>query len=95
MTVQCKNLRELFARHVKNAQRPGEAYAYSISFSFLDDFKYEQIKAIKELKERQDKKDITFDDFKSNEYKIKELENSLPIIDRFMKWEKEHYDNVD
>lgn len=41
MTTQCKNLRELFARYVTNAQRPGEAYAYSISSNFLDDFKYE------------------------------------------------------
>ena len=95
MTTQCKNLRELFARHVKNAQRPGEAYAYSISFNFLDDFKCEQIKAIEVLEERQNKKDFPFNDFKNNECKIKELANSLLIIDQFMKWEKEHYDNVD
>ena len=95
MTVQCKNLRELFARHVKNAQRPGEAYAYGISFSFLEDFKYEQIKAIKELEKKRNEKNIFSDDSKANEFKIKELENSLPIIDLFMKWEKEYYDNVD
>lgn len=79
----CKNLREIFLRHAKKGERPGEAYAYSISFGSLEEARKEQTQEIAKIKSMPDNPSFR----SSREAKIKRLEESLQTIDKFMEWE--------
>ena len=90
ISVQCKNLRRIFLRHIKKGERLGEVYAYSISFRSLEEARKEQVQEIARIK---DKPDNPF--FRSSrEDKIKRLEESLQTIDKFMEWENKKYAGV-
>lgn len=40
-TARCKNLSGVFRRHARTGERPGEAYAYGVSFLSLEDVRKE------------------------------------------------------
>ena len=82
-SVQCKNLSGVFRRHVRTGERPGEAYAYSISFRSLEEAQKEQVQEIAKIKNELDNPLFRL----SREDKIKMLEESIQTIDKFMEWE--------
>ena len=90
ISAQCKNLSGVFRRHAKKGERPGEAYAYSVSFMSLEEAQKEQVQEIAKIKNTPDNPLFR----SSRENKIKMLEESLQTIDKFMEWESEKYDGV-
>lgn len=89
-STQCKNLRRIFLRHARKGERPGEGYAYSISFGSLEEARKEQTQEIAKIKSMPDNPLFR----SSREAKIKRLEESLQTINKFMEWESEKYDGV-
>ena len=83
ISTQCKNLRRIFLRHAQKGERPGEAYAYSISFRSLEEARKVQVQEIAKIKNEPDNPSF----LSSREDKIKRLEESLSTIDKFMEWE--------
>lgn len=82
-STQCKNLRRIFLRHAQKGERPGEAYAYSISFGSLEEAQKEQVQEIAKIKNELDNPLFR----STREDKIKRMEESLQTIDKFMEWE--------
>lgn len=91
-TARCKNLSGIFRRHVRKGNRPGEAYAYSISISSLEDVRKEQVQEIKKLNNLV--WPLTPSKRMDIEDKVKMLEESLQTIDKFMEWENKEHDGV-
>lgn len=90
ISTQCKNLRGIFLRHAKKGERPGEVYAYSISFRSLEEARKEQVQEIARIKDKPENPSFR----SSRENKIKMLEESLQTIDKFMEWENKEHDGV-
>ena len=90
ISTQCKNLRKIFLRHAQKGERPGEAYAYSISFGSPEEAQKEQVQEIAKIKNRPENPSLR----SSRENKIKMLEESLQTIGKFMEWESKKYDGV-
>lgn len=83
ISTQCKNLRRIFLRHAQKGERPGEAYAYSVSFMSLEEARKEQVQEIAKIKNTPDNPLFR----SSRKEKIKMLEESIQTIDKFMEWE--------
>ena len=83
ISTQCKNLRRIFLRHAQEGERPGETYAYSVSFRSLKEARKGQVQEIARIKNKSDNPFFR----SSREDKIKRLEESLQTIDKFMEWE--------
>lgn len=83
ISAQCKNLRGIFLRHVREGERPGVVYAYNIFFESLEEARKVQVQEIARLKNKPDNPSF----LSSREDKIKRLEESLSTIDKFMEWE--------
>ena len=82
-STQCKNLRRIFLCHAQKGERPGEPYAYSISFGSLEEARKEQVQEITKIKDKPENPSFR----SSRKEKIKMLEESLQTIDKFMEWE--------
>lgn len=91
-SARCKNLTRIFRRHVRTGERPGEVYAYSISFWSLEEVRKEQVQEIEKLKNLV--WPLTPSKGMDIENKVKMLEESLQTIDKFMEWENKEYDNM-
>lgn len=91
-SARCKNLSGVFRRHARTRERPGEAYAYSVSVFSLEDVRKEQVQEIKKLKNLV--WPLTPSKRMEIEDKVKMLEESLQTIDKFMEWENKEHDGV-
>lgn len=89
---RCKNLWRIFNRHVQEGERPGEVYAYSISFWSLEEVRKEQVREIAKLKNLSSP--LTLSKRMEIEDRVKMLEESLQTIDKFMEWENKEHDGV-